>query len=140
MSKTADKKFQIEGKYNRYYSEDFKKQKVKDLVEKRIRVKELCVLYGLSRTSVYKWLYLYSQVEKGTKMVVQMESEQSKTLLLLEKVAQLERAVGQKQMEIDYLNTAFEVASEELGFDVKKKYAHPRSNASAAQHQASPTP
>lgn len=127
----SDKKFQVESKYNRTFSEEFKKEKVMDLLEKRVRIKELCELYSLSRSTVYKWLYLYSSVEKGTKMVIQMESEQVKTQMLLNRVAELERAVGQKQLEIDYLNAAFEVASEELGFDVKKKYAHPRSNASA---------
>lgn len=131
MALKSDKKFQIESKYNRTFSEAFKKEKVLDLLEKRVRIKELCELYSLSRSTVYKWLYLYSSAEKGTKMVIQMESEQVKTQLLLSRVAELERAVGQKQLEIDYLNAAFEVASEELGFDVKKKYARPRSNASA---------
>lgn len=131
MALKSDKKFQIESKYNRTFSEAFKKEKVLDLLEKRVRIKELCELYSLSRSTVYKWLYLYSSAEKGTKMVIQMESEQVKTQLLLSRVAELERAVGQKQLEIDYLNAAFEVASEELGFDIKKKYARPRSNASA---------
>ena len=125
MSVKLNNKFQIESKYNRNFSEEFKKSKVKDLVEKRIRVRELCSLYSISRSTVYKWLYLYSQVEKSTKTVVQMESEYCKTQRLLAQVAELERAVGQKQMEIDYQNKAFELASEELGFDIKKKYGLP---------------
>lgn len=125
MSAEKDKKFQTESKCNRYFSETFKKEKVKDLVEKRITVKELCVLYEVSRTSVYKWLYLYSSVEKGSKTVVQMESEYHKTQALLQRVAELERVVGQKQMQIDYLEKGFAVASQELGYDVKKKYAPP---------------
>lgn len=128
MSSKKDKKFQVESKYNRSFSESFKKEKVKDLVEKRISVRELCKLYSLSHTSVYKWLYLYSNAEKGVKTVVQMESEQHKTELLQQRVADLERALGQKQMLVDYLEKCFELASEELGYDVKKKHAPQRSN------------
>jgi transposase len=131
MSKKTDKKFQPDGRYNRTFSEDFKKSKVRDLNLGLVEVRDLCKLYGVSRTSVYKWLYLYSDAEKGTKTVTQMDSEQFKTQLLLQRVAELERAVGQKQLEIDYLQCCFSVASEELGYDVKKKYGPPRWNGSA---------
>lgn len=111
-----------------------------DLLEKRIRVKEVCTLYGVTRASVYKWIYLYSNLEKGTKMVVQMESEASRTQVLLNRVAELERIIGQKQMEIDFQNVCFEVATEELGFDVKKKYAPTRLNGSAKGQPNTVTP
>jgi len=45
-------------------------------------------------------------------------------------VAELERIIGKKQLEIDYLNKTFELAAEELGYDLKKKYAHKPSNIS----------
>ncbi len=123
MSEKRDKKFQIESKYNRNFSEEFKKQKVKDLVEKKITVQELSKLYEITRSTVYKWLYLYSNIEQGTKTVVQMESEYTKTKELQERLAFYERTVGQKQMEIDYLEQVLKLGSEEVGFDIKKKYA-----------------
>ncbi len=49
-----------------------------------------------------------------------MESESYKTQQLLQRLSELERAVGQKQLEIDFLNKLFELGSEELGFDLKK--------------------
>ncbi len=49
-----------------------------------------------------------------------MESEQHKTLYLQQRLGELERIIGQKQMEIDYLNKALEISSEELGYDLKK--------------------
>ena len=128
MAKKADKKFQIETKYNRSFSEEFRKSKVKEIQNGHLRVQDLCRLYNLSRTAVYKWIYLYSDVEKGVKTVVQMESESHKTKLLQERVAELERIVGKKQMEIDYLNVCLEVASEEVGYDLKKKHEQRRSN------------
>lgn len=139
MSAKQDKKFQLETKYNRYFSETFKKEKVRDLIEKRVKVRELCSLYSITRTTVYKWLYLYSDAEKGTKTVTQMESEQHRTLALLTRVAELERVIGQKQLEIDYLQKSIEVASEELGYDLKKKYAPGSSNGSAKTKQPTVT-
>jgi transposase len=86
----------------------------------------LCKLYEVSRTSVYNWIYLYSEAEKGIKTVVQMESEMFKTKQLQQRNAELERIIGQKQMEIDYLNVCLEIGSEEVGFDIKKKCGPPR--------------
>jgi len=130
MAKKQDKKFEPQSKYNRNFSEAFRRSKVKEITSGRLKIRELCSLYELSRSTVYKWLYLYSEAEKGIKTVVQMESEALKTRMLLERVAELERIVGQKQLEIDFLNKAFELAGEELGYDIKKKYALKPSNGS----------
>jgi len=59
-----------------------------------------------------------------------MESESHKTNHLLNKVAELERIVGQKQLNIDVLEKTLSVASEELGYDIKKKYGPKSSNTS----------
>lgn len=50
----------------------------------------------------------------------QMESEATRTQVQLQRVAELERVVGQKQLELDFLNKLLEIGSKELGFDVKK--------------------
>lgn len=111
----------LEIKQHRTFSETFKREKVKDLVEKRISMAQLCKLYEVSRTAVYKWLYAYSpHHEQKTNLVVQMESEAYKSQMLQQRVAELERVVGQKQLELDFLNKLFEIGSQELGFDVKK--------------------
>jgi len=121
--KEQKEKLQIQSKYHRYFSESFKKEKVKQLVAKQISIKELSALYDISRTTVYKWLYKYSpHHKKGTIQVVQMESEALKTKLLLAKVSELERALGRKQLEIDYNNKVIELTSKELGYDIKKKH------------------
>ncbi len=66
--------------HNRYFSEEFKKQKVKELEQKLISIKDLVDLYQISRTTVYQWLYKYStHYQKDTKIVVQMESEALRT-------------------------------------------------------------
>jgi transposase len=123
---------EIQSKYNRSFSDVFRKEKVKEITEKRVTIQQICDLYGVSRTSVYKWIYLYSpHHHRSSKQVVQMESEATKTQQLLHKVAELERIVGQKQMEIDYLNQLIVISSEELSVDLKKNFARKTSNGSA---------
>lgn len=98
MSKKSNKSVEIQGKYNRTFSEEFKRTQVKALAARQISVGQLCKLHGISRTSVYKWKHLYSPTPSGTKLVIQMESEQHTTLLLQAQVAEYERIIGQKQM------------------------------------------
>ena len=107
----------------RTFSESFKRQKVKELANCQITVTELSTLYGVSKQSVYRWLYKYSdQHQKGTIQVVQMESESQKTKLYQQRIGELERIVGQKQLEIDFLTKLLEISSEELGVDLKKNF------------------
>jgi transposase len=51
-----------------------------------------------------------------------MESESKKTERLMSQLADLERVVGQKQIQIDYLEKLIEIASSELGVDLKKNF------------------
>jgi transposase-like protein len=94
-----DKKSRLEITQRRIFSEAFKQQKVQLIVEKKISVKDVSDLYGVSKMSVYRWLYQYSpHHQQGSIQVVQMESEASKTKQALEAQAQLERALGRKQL------------------------------------------
>jgi len=117
-------------KINRRFSEAFKRSKVQKLLKNELSIQQLCDLYGISRTSAYNWLYKYSSLERGTKMVIEMESEADKTKKLLEEVAELERIIGQKQLAIDVLEKTLEMASEEVGYDLKKKYGQNSSSGS----------
>jgi len=55
-------------------------------------------------------------------MVVQKDSEASKVLELQAKVAELERIIGQKQLQIDFNEKLIELASKELEIDIKKNF------------------
>ena len=125
-------KVKFEVKARRCFSEEFKKSKVKELVEKQITVVQLSRIYHVTRAAVYKWLYLYSgQHRQKTTLVVQMESESYKTQRLQQQVAELERIIGQKQLEVDFFNKLFEIASEEMGYDLKKSFSLKLSNGTA---------
>ena len=107
----------------RIFSDTFKRQKVKDIETGLASVTEISNLYKVSKQSIYRWLYKYSEnYQKGEIQVVQMESESQKTKQLLKRLAELERIVGQKQLHIDYLEKLLEIGSEELNIDLKKNF------------------
>lgn len=106
----------------RIFSEEFKRQCVADIENGLLSIKETSRLYRVSVTSVYRWLHRYSpHLEHHTRQVVELESEQHRTTALLERVAELERTIGQKQLTIDVLTKMLDQAGAELGDDWKKK-------------------
>jgi transposase-like protein len=110
-------------KRRRIFSVAFKEEKVKQIESKQITVAQICQLYQVSNTAVYKWIELYgSYKQKGERIVVEKESEGKKTAELLKKVAELEQLLGQKQVEVEYLKKVLEFGSELTKTDIKKKY------------------
>lgn len=113
-----------EKKTIRHFSKAFKHEKVKMIENKEVTVKQLSRIYEVSETAVYNWIHSYStKIGKSERVVLEKESEGAKALALMKQVAELERKVGQKQLEIDYLKKLLELGSAEVGFDIKKKYA-----------------
>ena len=99
--------------------------------DKQITVLQLSKIYEVSDAAIYKWIRKYStRIARVEKYVVEKESEGSKTLELMKHIAELERKVGQKQLQIDYLEKVIELGSEQVGVDIKKKYASQRSDGS----------
>jgi len=110
-------------KVRRTFSEAFKREKVKMLEERQVTVKQLSRIYEVSETAIYKWIRTYStKLGISEKIVVEKESEGTRTLALMKQVAELERIVGQKQMQVDYFKKLIELIEEDLGEDMKKKF------------------
>lgn len=125
-----------EKKVIRHFSEAFKKEKVKMIEDKKITVRQLSKIYGVCDAAIYKWIHKYSmRIGRGERYVVEKESEGAKTLELLKRIAELERKVGQKQLEIDYLEKVVELSSEQTGIDLKKKYESGHSAGSIANKE-----
>jgi predicted RNase H-like nuclease (RuvC/YqgF family) len=55
------------------------------------------------------------------------ESSENKVKQLHEKIKELERTVGQKQIKIDYLEKMIDLAKDDLGIDIKKNSNTPQS-------------
>lgn len=107
----------------RHFSAEFKKEKVKQIDEGKITVLQISRIYEVSATAVYNWVRHYSKYAgQNEKVVVEKLSEGAKTLQLLKKVAELEQLVGQKQVEVAYLEKVIEFGSELTETDIKKKF------------------
>jgi len=114
-------KFQF--RTRRIFSEAFKREKVAEIISGQTTILQLSKLWGVDRSAIYLWIHKYSpQHPKGTTMVVQKDSEASKVLELQAKVAELERIIGQKQLQIDFNEKLIELASKELEIDIKKNF------------------
>jgi transposase len=111
-----------EERQNRYFSEEFKKQKVADIEKKLVSIGQVCRQYQVSRTSVAKWLDKYSPMrKKRERMVHEADSDAYKVKQMQERIKELERAVGQKQLKIDFLEKMIEIAEDDYKVDIKKK-------------------
>jgi len=133
-------KSKLELRQKRVFSEELKKKIVKDLISKRTTIGSVISEHQVSGNSVYRWLYKYSpQHEPKCTLVVQMDSEEIKNNELRKRIAELERIVGQKQLEIDFLNKLLEIGSNELGFDLKKSFSSPPSNGTGSTSEGTTT-
>ncbi len=113
----------------RIFSTELKKKLVEEIEHKRIKVKDVISLYKVSSSAVYRWLQGYSTMKvAGVTMVLETESKESKLEKLYNRIGELERMLGKKQMEIEFKDKVIELCSEELGYDVKKKVTTMRSS------------
>jgi transposase len=117
----------------RSFSEEFRKARVKEYEKGEFTVKELSQLYGISESIIYLWIYKYSIYNHKKSRVVEMEdSSYKKVKDLQERVKELERIVGQKQLNIDFLEKMIEIAKEQYGVDIKKNFNTPPSGGSGS--------
>lgn len=113
----------------RNFSENFKKEKVREMELGLTRPSELKKAYELSYTSIYRWLAKFgSMKDKKERLVVENQSDTAQLLELKKRVAELERVVGQKQLLIDFQQKMIDLAEEEYGVDIKKKLSGEQSN------------
>lgn len=141
MARIEQLKPPINNRQNRFFSEEFKKKKIGELEKGLVSMAEICKEYSVSRAAVYKWIYKFSIMrKKSEKMVVETESDTAKIKLLKEYAAELEKLLGQKQFEIDFLNKQLEIASEQYGIDVKKKLSGKPSPGSGETENPTSTP
>ena len=115
-------------KKHRQFSEAFKKQIVKDFESGKFSVPQIERLHSISNKSIYKWIYKFSTFnQQGYRIVEMKRSTTAKVKDLENRVKELEQAVGQKQIMIDYLEKMMEIAKDELGVDVNKNFNTPQS-------------
>jgi len=119
-------------RHKRHFTEDFKRHLVKEYERGQLGVLELGKLYQVNYQQIYTWIYKYSNFNQKSIQVVEMKQSSAQKIKQLEaKVKELERAVGQKQLMIDYLEKMMDIAKDELGIDIKKNSNTPQSTGSS---------
>jgi transposase len=113
---------ELRSRQNRYFSNDIKKKIIRDLERNLTSVSDICKVYTVSRTSVYRWIYKYSAMaKKQVKQVVEAKSDTQKIKALEDRIKELERIVGQKQLLIEFKDKMIEIAEATYNVDIKKK-------------------
>lgn len=122
MATRASYKLSRSERQKRVFSEEFKRERVKEIDLKATTVTQVSRTYEVNQCNVRKWMEKYSsQYKKGLRLLVEMESETKKLMELQAKIAELERIVGQKQLLIDFQAKMIDIAEQEFGIDIKKK-------------------
>lgn len=115
-------KLTVKERQNRRFSEEFRRKKVNEIERCVTSVSEASREYQVSRPAIYAWMRQYSRMrKKQERVVVESLSDTRKIAGLKEKIKELERAVGQKQIQIDFFDKMIELAEAEYGIDIKKK-------------------
>jgi transposase-like protein len=110
----------------RVFSEEFRKARVKEYETGEFSVKEIGRLFDIQDVVIYRWIHRYSVYNKKRTILVEMKDSAKQKLKDYEKrVADLERIVGQKQLNIDFLEKMIELAEREYSVDIKKKVSTP---------------
>jgi transposase len=114
-------KIQRRIKTKRVFSESIKRQAVKEFETGQYTVLELSKLYVVKGQTIYNWIKKYSPANGPQLRVVEMaDSTDSKIKKLQAQVAELERQVGKKQLQIEFYEKMLSLAKEEYGIDLKK--------------------
>ena len=124
-------KLTTEERRRRRFSESFKRKKVQEIESGQVKISEICRVYQISSNNVYKWIKKYGNMQKKKeRLIVETESDTLKVIELQRKVAELERIIGQKQIEIDFKDKMIDLAEEVYQVDIKKKFCTQSSSGS----------
>jgi len=139
MAKLENYLEEIKNRQNRYFSEPFKISKVKELERNLTTIAEISREYEVSRPAIYKWIYKYSiKFRKGEKQVVEKKSDTRKIIELKERIKELERIIGQKQILLEFKDKMIELAEEKYKIDIKKKLDSKSSSGSGSTGKGTP--
>ena len=117
----------------RTFSVDFKRKKVQEIQLGLVRIGEICRQYQVSDTAVYRWIKQYGVNSKTPeRLIMEAKSDTQELLLLKRRIAELERLVGQKQVQLEFKDKMIDLAEEIYKVDIKKKFSTPPSSTSGS--------
>ncbi len=110
-----------EERRRRVFSDDFKKKKVREIERKQVTIAEISREYDVRPWAIRLWLYKFgSNSKKGVKLIVEEESDTRKIKELQSKIAELERLLGQKEVQLIFQDKLISIAEQTYGIDIKK--------------------
>ncbi|MCT1527023.1 transposase [Sphingobacterium hotanense] len=116
---------------SRVYSDDFKREIVSLFESGKFSVLQLARLYGISNPTIYQWIYKFSNFnEKGQRIMEMKSSSTNKLKAMEQRIRELERMIGQKQIKIDFLEKMIDIAGDDLKVDIRKNFNTPPSDGS----------
>ena len=120
---TNKKHFKQSSQERRYrrFSHSFKLKKVREIEQGKSRVSEISRAFEVSDTAVYGWLKKYGTMKKPERTIVESKSDSGKIVELEKRIAELERMLGQKQLEIEFKDKMIDLAEKTYNIDIKKK-------------------
>jgi len=105
----------------RSFSDTFKRDKVREIELGLVRISEVKMQYCVSETSIYRWIRKFgTQKEAPERLIVETMSDTRALLELKKRIAELERLVGQKQIEVEFYKKMIDLAQEHYGIEIKK--------------------
>lgn len=126
MAKREQFRMSVSERRARRFSEGFKKQKVKEIEMGKLRVCDLVREYEVTSTNVHRWIRKFGLMkDKPARVIVETDSDTRELISLRQKIADLERIIGQKQLLLDFQNKLIELAEQTYGIDIKKKCSTP---------------
>lgn len=105
----------------RTFSETFKRDKVREIESGQTRISSICKQYSVSDTAVRRWLRKFGfQNQTQERLIIETMSDTLALKTLRERVAELERLVGQKQVEVEFYKQMIDLAQDHYGIEIKK--------------------
>lgn len=118
----------------RTFSESFKRDKVREIESGQTRISLICKQYSVSCTAVYQWLRKFGlQYQPQERLIIESMSDSNALKELRERVAELERLVGQKQIEVEFYKKMIDLAQDHYGIEIKKNFSTPQSATSGSK-------
>ncbi|MHA8067633.1 transposase [Aquirufa sp. ROCK2-A2] len=107
------------------FSEELRKEVVNRIESGQLSITTATREYGVSLSSIYKWLNKYSRnLRSGTRIVMEKDSIDKNISELQNRIKELEAALGRKTMESDLYKIIVDLASKEYKTDLKKNFGN----------------
>jgi len=110
MVKMSVKKTSFKLKERRYFSEAFKREKVNEILSKKITPKELSVLYEIKISVIYSWLHKYSKVKlSGVKIHYEMETEEQRLFFTKTRLPNWNGSLGKNKLKLIFSTSSLKL-------------------------------